>query len=268
MQNSICKSFLSALYGIYISQGKINIHSTLEDLGIDDIQTLTSQEKKAQVLHLLKSRSGVYHEAASETETMKKLRPVRGSHEPDTFWYYNNWDFNVLESILEQQTGTSVFQAFHEQIAIPLGMENFSLEQTEVMKQEQFSMHAAHHYRMSTRNLARFGMLYLQNGQRGGKQIVPESWVKESTQSYSFMKKWGSDYGYGYLWKVLEGGIFKELGMFEASGSGGQRVSIFRNRGIVIVHRADTDKGDLISGSDILKLYELIVDGLQLNTGE
>lgn len=42
---------------------------------------------------------------------MKDARPPRGSHPPGTFWYYNNWDFNVLGTIFIQLTGEDIFQA-------------------------------------------------------------------------------------------------------------------------------------------------------------
>ena len=39
---------------------------------------------------------------AAETPAMKAARPERGSHAPGTFWYYNNWDFNVLGTVFEK----------------------------------------------------------------------------------------------------------------------------------------------------------------------
>lgn len=50
---SVRKSFLSALYGIYADEGKIDISSNLLQLGIDDKQKLTATEKKAKVSDLL-----------------------------------------------------------------------------------------------------------------------------------------------------------------------------------------------------------------------
>ncbi len=126
--HSIRKPFLSALYGIYVSRGDIDLDASLEDLGIDDIPpSLTTAEKQATVRDLLKSRSGVYHPAAAETQEMKDTRPARGSHPPDTFFYYNNWDFNALGTIFEQQTGTRIFEEFKRQIADPIGMEDFKV---------------------------------------------------------------------------------------------------------------------------------------------
>src|SRR5512136_1439728 len=78
--HSIRKPFLSALYGIYWGRGKIRLEATLEELGINDIPpSLTAEEKKATIADLLKSRSGVYHEAAAELAVMADMRPTRGS---------------------------------------------------------------------------------------------------------------------------------------------------------------------------------------------
>jgi CubicO group peptidase (beta-lactamase class C family) len=90
--HSMRKSLISALYGIYLADGKIDLTRTLADLGIDDITPLTDSEKTATVADLLSARSGVYLKAAGEMGIMIPMRPQRGSHAPGTFWYYNNWD--------------------------------------------------------------------------------------------------------------------------------------------------------------------------------
>lgn len=75
--HSIRKPFLSVLYGIYRNRGKIKLNATLEELNIDDIPpSLSKEEKKATVRDLLKSRSGVYHEAAAEAKVMIDTRPL------------------------------------------------------------------------------------------------------------------------------------------------------------------------------------------------
>lgn len=77
---SIRKSFLSALFGIYIDKAVINIQSTLGELGIDDYNpTLSDLERKARIVDLLKSCSGVYHPAAAEAPGMKKIGPKEGA---------------------------------------------------------------------------------------------------------------------------------------------------------------------------------------------
>ena len=77
--HSIRKSFLSALYGIHVKDGRIRLTDTLADLGIDDNERLSAMEKQATVVDLLKSRSGIYHPALYETPNMAMARPARGS---------------------------------------------------------------------------------------------------------------------------------------------------------------------------------------------
>lgn len=55
--HSIRKSFLSALYGIAIENGKIDPTQTLSELGVDDKTPLTEVEKRATVANLLAARS-------------------------------------------------------------------------------------------------------------------------------------------------------------------------------------------------------------------
>ena len=123
--HSIRKSLLSALIGIYVDRGTIDLDMTLEELKIDDIQSLTTTEKTATIKDLLKGRSGVYHPAAYETPRNEEARPKRHAHQPDEFWYYNNWDFNALGTIYEQLTEEQIFSSFKKLIAEPLGMEHF-----------------------------------------------------------------------------------------------------------------------------------------------
>ncbi len=62
---SVRKSLLSALYGIAISEDRIDLNSTLAKLGIDDKSpALTETEKRATVRDLLMARSGIYNLAA------------------------------------------------------------------------------------------------------------------------------------------------------------------------------------------------------------
>src|SRR5437773_2265308 len=81
--HSIRKSVLSALYGIHVRDGQIQLSKTLADLGIDDRSSLTPLEKSATVGDLLKARSGVYHPALYETPGMAAARPARGSYAPE-----------------------------------------------------------------------------------------------------------------------------------------------------------------------------------------
>ena len=95
---------------------------------------------------------------------MKAHRPKRGSHPPGTFWLYNNWDINALGTIYEQATKWSVFTGFDRLIALPLQMEDFDVAHDTRYFRDPSSLHPADMFRMSSRDMARFGLLYLRHG--------------------------------------------------------------------------------------------------------
>jgi CubicO group peptidase (beta-lactamase class C family) len=240
----IRKSLLSALIGIAVSDHLIKLDSTLGELGIDDNPPgLTGIEKGATVRELLEARSGVYHAALYETPGMAKMRPPRGSHPPGTFWYYNNWNFNVLGTIYEHATGTGIFEALDQKIAKPIGMQDYRQQDGSYVRGEA-SIHPAYEIRMSARDLVRFALLYLHEGNWAGHQIVPREWVEESTRGYS---RAASGLGYGYLWWIgfLGGAVAPTVtlpeGSFLAEGAGGQYALVVPALDLVVVHRVDRD---------------------------
>ena len=267
--HSIRKSFLSALYGIHVRAGEIDLSSRLEQLGIDDNEpSLTLAEKQATLHDLIEARSGVYHPALYETPGMKAARPARGSHAPGTFWYYNNWDFNVLGTVFERLTKTNLFAEFRAQLAEPLGMEDFRMEDGTYVPGAD-SVYPAYPFRMTARDMARFGLLFLRNGEWRGRQIVPADWVKESTTSYSDA---GNSGGYGYLWWVavdgrhLPGATLPE-GTYSARGAGGHYILVVPAYDLVVVHRVNTDEsGRSVNGAQFGQLVKLILDARQSKT--
>ncbi|MEK7405930.1 MAG: serine hydrolase [Acidobacteriota bacterium] len=242
--HSIRKSILSALYGIHMKEGRIRLHRTLEQLRIDDNEpALTPVERKATVHDLLKARSGIYHPALYETPSMKAARPPRGIHPPGAFWYYNNWDFNALGAIFEQETNTRIFEEVKRRLAEPLQMEDYQVEDGQYVRGAD-SIHPAYPIRMTARDLARFGLLYLRQGKWRGREIVPKNWVRDSVRSYSDAGEAG---GYGYMWWVAAGGrhfpgVTLKDGSYSGRGAGGHFVVVIPDHKLVVVHRVNTDQ--------------------------
>jgi CubicO group peptidase (beta-lactamase class C family) len=260
--HSIRKALLNSLYGIYVERGDIDLDMTLEELGIDDIPpVLTKEEKQAKVLDLLRSRSGIYHPAAAEAQAMIDSRPERGSHPPGSFFYYNNWDFNVLGTIFEQETGRGIFEAFYQEIAQPLGMVDFRVENGMYMYEEEKSQHPAYHFYMTAHDMALYGLLYMNNGTWNGRQIVPAEWIAESTRLHSMISP-EIGFGYGYLWNVIS----EELGLgrvFLHTGVGIHLLAVFPDLKVVVVHRVDTLADDIrFTGDDLNHLFELLATAL------
>lgn len=240
---SVRKSVLSVLYGMHVGPGAIDLDQSMASLGITDKGGLSDVEQTATVRQLLQSRSGVYHEAAYETPAAKKRRPERGSHAPGTFWYYNNWDFNTLATIFQRRTGKDVFEALKTELAEPLQFEDFRYPQDTKFEYERSSEHPAYLMFLSARDLARIGLLVSRDGLWQGRQMVPSTWLRESTTSYSAVR--GGN-GYGYMWWLPFAAFpsWRAPGnqLVLADGSGGQFMLIDRARDIVLVHRVDNSR--------------------------
>jgi len=266
--HSMRKSLISALIGVHVDKGNIDLSKTMGDLGIERVEpSLTPEEKQATVGDLIKARSGIYIPALGESPDMRAMRPERHSHPPGTFWYYNNWDFNTLGTIFEQETGTRIFQEFETRFAKPLQMEDFDVSYCRYLSSADYpnapySPHRYYLFRVSARDLARVGLLFLREGQWQNQQIVSANWITESTASYS---KRGKDGGYGYMWwtgvnRGLLANVNVKAHSYFAAGWGGHRVFVLPYRNLVVVHRVNTDvPGEKPMGHHIGRLLWLIL---------
>ena len=272
--HSMRKAMLNSLYGIAISKHQIDTTMTLRELGINDIDPqLSEHELDATVSDLLKSRSGIYHNAAAVNNAMLKDRPVRGTHKPGEFYDYNNWDFNVLGAILEQQVGMSLYTMFYNEVAKPLGMFDYQgryvsvdaeQEDAEIPGTDGYyqyeksqSQYPAYHFRMSARDLAIYGSLYLNYGVWNGSQIIPKEWIDASTRPYSI---YSPEYGnaYGMLWRVRVPSNDTKRNSFFHTGLGIHMLGIYPDSKLVMVHRVDTESDFDYQEGDFYKMIGLL----------
>lgn len=238
--HSVRKSVLSVLFGIAQEKGLVDLGASLADLGIDEPATpLTETEKSATVEMLLQARSGVYLASGAEHQAMKDGRPGRGQFAPGEHYYYNNWDFNVLGAIFEQETGLSIGEALDQWLARPLGMEDFHPSHVIYDRDSTATSYRTYRIHMSARDLARIGLLIQRKGVWGGVQIVPANWIELSTSPSSEAPTRAYD-GYGYLWWLNS-----ERDVIAADGWGGQYLHIDRNGPYVLVNRQDTGNSRL-----------------------
>jgi CubicO group peptidase (beta-lactamase class C family) len=254
--HSARKSLDNIMYGFAIDEELVDLNSTLEDLNITEQTPLTTQEKSAKVIDLIQSRSGIYFPAAYD---INKNSPKRGSAKPGQKWHYNNWDFNVNETIIEQQTGVPIEEYFNEKIAKPLDLQDFRLMDVYDHK-EAISQHPAHPFRMSAQDLGRIGLLYLNKGKWKNNQLISSNWIEESTRAHSKLEKGavGNGSDYGYLWWISDD-RFKSLEMYYASGLNGQRLRIIPTADLVVVNLVNTYKRHNFAENDQLQLLDKIL---------
>ncbi|MCB9832542.1 MAG: serine hydrolase [Planctomycetes bacterium] len=139
--------------------------------------------------------------------------------EPGTAWAYSNEGAYLLSPILRRAAGEPLEDYAQRRLLAPLGMTSSRMH---VYPEGQTWTHAT--LWTTPRDLARIGQLMLDRGQWRGEQIVPETWVAESTRSSQSLKP-----DYGLLWwlDVPDG--------YAARGAYDTNIYVFPARRLVVV---------------------------------
>ncbi|MEM7367959.1 MAG: serine hydrolase [Bacteroidota bacterium] len=265
--HSVRKVIIGAL--VFQNLENIDLKASLKDLNIQDHPIpLTALQQTAKVIHLLKSTSAINHPTGSQVGSMQEDRDLLLGSEPNVpgeKWAYNNWDYNVLTTILEQETGDSTSQLFEEGIARPLGIKDFEVI---YRRDTTLSQHAKAGFRLSTRDMAKIGQLYLNNGKWQGKQLIPEEWVQKITTDYTITSHQNNErYGHGYLWWIQDKSYADGLlptGSYVATGAWGQRILVIPTWNTVIAHKTMTEgpkaERTRVKSSEFEKLVKLICE--------
>jgi CubicO group peptidase (beta-lactamase class C family) len=115
------------------------------------------------------------------------------------------------------------------------------------VKNQEGHAHTGGGLALRTRDMARFGLLYLNKGKWGGKQVIPEDWIQESFTKHVDFGNQGQDViGYGYLWWIQKPdpmGNGKEY-IYAARGAQGQYIFIVPEHDMVVAINADTKSGE------------------------
>ncbi|MEX0645742.1 MAG: serine hydrolase [Parvularculaceae bacterium] len=270
---SVRKALLNSLVGGLVDDGSVSLNATLADVGINDSDPeLTASERQATVRDLLRSRSGIFHSALYEvggwTRARRALAEAEKAAGRDLFpagaiWIYNNWDFNALGTIVENAAKREIGPLFDERIAGPTGMQDFAPEDVEYTTRDHpaekrfgnSSDHRAYVFDISTRDLARYGVLMLGCGKWKSNQVLSRRWVLESVDGIDTRigraeEQRETGFGdYGYLWQIDRPGSRRYVGlptrepMYMATGNRGHVMFVLPYLDLVIAHQVATDGG-------------------------
>jgi CubicO group peptidase (beta-lactamase class C family) len=245
--HSVTKSINSALVGIALDQGYL---SSLDQKMIDFFPELANRvtdprKKQITLRQMLQMRAG-YPWEESTTELFKLLysgfRPstlvdVPLVRDPGTDFEYSNLTAYLLGIVVARACGTDLKSFAQENLFSPLGIEP-GFWQTD-WEGNYLGFSDIH---LSAHDMAKFGLLYLNEGKYQGKQIVPANWVRDSLQIYSD-NAWkipvGSnwcDNGYGYQWWSVRAGDHRYN---LAWGHGGEQIVLLDELDMVIVVTVD-----------------------------
>ena len=261
------KSVLAMLYGKYVENGTIDLEKTLEDLGMDDVGGLLPIERQARIHHLITARSGVYHPASNSGDDLADA-PERGSQQPGTYMLYSNWDFNAAGAAFELVTGVDIYDALQEQLAIPLGFQDWDRSAQEKSGNLEVSRNPAYHMWLSTQDMARIGYLMLREGRWGDTQVISRDWARRITsvvtplEEMNPVRRRDGYFGYGYMWWVFDGP--KAVGPFEgastARGAVGQWITVMPAVDLVIAHKTNSVYSRTTSWESYERFLEMLLE--------
>ncbi len=243
---SISKSVVSASVGIALGRGDLEsldrpVVEFFPDLEIED---LSEWKRAITIADVLRMSTGVdYTEGyrGSPHSRLNRLqtgwtefwlnRPMAAA--PRTRWNYDSGGVIALSAVFLRATGMHVDDYSARFIFEPLGITEFFWE-----RNAEGHPHAGGGLHLRSRDLAKFGLLVLQDGAWMGKQIIPADWLERSTaMRFRFQADDHAIDGYAYLWWILQPdpSVTDGAPIVAATGLGGQYLFIIPDHDMVVV---------------------------------
>jgi CubicO group peptidase (beta-lactamase class C family) len=251
---SMTKSITATLFGILQKQGKIDIYkpAPIAEWAKDERAKITLND-------LLHMNSGLeweekYDKICDATKMLFQAEDMSQSQlikpaqfKPNTHWNYSSGTTNLLSGILRRQfkTHQEYLDFWYSALIDKIGM-NSMLVETDMAGNYVGSSYGW----ATTRDWAKFGLLYLHKGNWNGEQLFDENWAK-----YVATPTNGSKGDYGAHFWLNAGGHYPNAprDMYSANGFQGQKVFIIPSQDLVIVRMGLTedakfDFNELVSG--------------------
>ncbi len=244
---SVAKSFVSALLGIahqeglfdsvddpvtkYLPKLKSTPYNNVKIKDILQMSTGVAFDEDYKNLNSDISKFGRYFALGWSYE--KFIMKMRPDHEPGTFNNYVSLNTQVLGMLLVKITGKSLSEYLKLKVWDPLGMQD---DARWIIDETGMEM-ALGGLNVSLRDYAKMGLLFLNNGNWNGQQIIPAQWIKDSVTPDAphlqpgVNKLSSSEFGYSYQWWIPE----DPDGDFFASGIYNQYIYVNPKKDVVIV---------------------------------
>jgi CubicO group peptidase (beta-lactamase class C family) len=256
---SATKSFVSALTGIAIDKGLIKSKDdkVLSFFPEYQLKNMSPLKKQITIENMLANASGldcdISNEKSEGDETkmdysddwVKFTLDLPIVDTPGRKGMYCSGNPITVGRIIEKTTKQSLPGFANEMLFKPLGIRHYKWN----FKPDKSNAEDYCQLYLTSREMAKFGLLYLSNGKWNGKQIVSANWVKESFEKHSVVE--GVDYGYLWWLKHLDANGVRYYGK-AAQGNGGQKIYVWQQLNMVTVitggnYNAQSPSDELIS---------------------
>lgn len=268
---SCTKSFTSACIGIAVKLGYIkSVEQSIFDYLPEHQHLKTNNRKYITIEHLLTMTSGLAWDEWSTshggdfTNDIDHLwlvkDPVTNVLErewwaaPGEFFTYNGGGMVILGEILNNATGMNAGEFSEKYLFEPL-----AIESAEWTRYPGGLFDTAGSLRITPRDMLKLGILYLNNGNWNGEQILAPEWIEKSSTVYKNNSginvpiEDSEKNGYGYTWWVTEFNHAGEtINMYRANGWGGQTIMVLPELETVVVFTS----GNYTKNSKLFKLVK------------
>jgi CubicO group peptidase (beta-lactamase class C family) len=242
-QYSCTKSFVSTLIGIALDKGYIDStgHRVIDFFSGKTFTSLDEQKKAMTLEDVLTMQTGLdwdegdtaYRELYISRDWVQHMLDMPMAAPPGTQFNYCSGCSHLLSAILQQSTGMNPRDFAEKNLFKPLGLSDVIWEPNPAgIPIGGWGL------RLTPREMAKLGYLFLRNGQWDGQQIVSAQWVENATRSHTGT---GGDLGYGYQWWTVP-----SLGAYTALGLYGQTIMVIPESDLVIVTTAQMENHDKI----------------------
>jgi CubicO group peptidase (beta-lactamase class C family) len=201
---SLSKSFTSTAVGLAIADGKLSLDDEVVRFFPDEVPDQPSANLSAmRVRDLLSMSTGHQTEpnVRDNTNTLSWTKAFLSHpvpHKPGTHFLYNTAATYMQSAIVQKVTGKTVLEYLRPRLFEPLGIEDPSWGAS-----PQGVTLGGYGLSIRTEDIARFGLLLLQNGRWESKQLVPAAWVeaataKQTSNGSNPRSDWDQGYGYQF----------------------------------------------------------------------
>jgi CubicO group peptidase (beta-lactamase class C family) len=243
IMHSVSKTFTSTAIGFAVQEKLLTVNDKVVSFFPDELPPVVSPYlEELTIKHLLTMSAGQEPAPAFSLDDgnwVKLFLATPVVHQPGSVFLYNSYASYMLSAIIQKVTGETTFDYLKPRLLDPLGITDASWEEgAGGISAGGWGM------RIKTRDMARLGQFYLQEGRWNGQQLLSKDWIKAATSLQIYQQReplsleeelhgeWVQGYGY-QIWRCTNNA-------YRADGANGQLVIVMPEQDAVVIITENT----------------------------